>query len=140
MPFENQGHRAEWNGERCRIILEENKGTDSVGEPVLQTLQDLFENSAEWDKKARAYAADKLLSLANEWCDDADDFDEDMDEDSEEMPISREMFIERLTISNIVISKNGAFDLYYDNDEMFTDHAVTISGDGKGGFKEANIQ
>ena len=29
---------------------------------------------------------------------------------------------------------------YYDNDEMFTDHAVTISGDGKGGFKEANIQ
>ena len=54
----------------------------------------------------------------NDWYEYSDD---DFDV---EMPIQRDEFLRRLSIASIEVYEEGSITVYYDADEMFTDHAI----------------
>ena len=43
-------------------------------------------------------------------------------------------------MSNVSVTSGGSFTAWFDCDEMFTDHAVTVYGSLKKGLKTANIE
>ena len=43
-------------------------------------------------------------------------------------------------MSNVSVTSGGTFTGWFDCDEMFTDHAVTVYGSLKKGLKTANIE
>lgn len=72
-------------------------------------------------------AADHLLDIYNEkW--------------SEEAPLVRERFIERLTISSVVICRDGSVELDFHDDDMFWGHAVVVHFDKEGAITDATIE
>ena len=47
---------------------------------------------------------------------------------------------EELTSDPVAVTSGGSFTAWFDCDEMFTDHAVTVYGSLKKGLKTANIE
>ena len=46
----------------------------------------------------------------------------------------------RISLTSLSVTSGGNFTAWFDCDEMFTDHAVTIYGSLKKGLKTANIE
>ena len=46
----------------------------------------------------------------------------------------------RISLTSLSVTSGGSFTAWFDCDEMFTDHAVTIYGSLKKGLKTANIE
>ena len=55
------------------------------------------------------------------------------------MPIQRDEFLRRLSIASIEIYEEGSITVYYDADEMFTDHAIVIYAEIDGKISSADI-
>lgn len=121
-----------WNGEVCFVNLDVDEEGAQTAKDACNTLKKLMDNCKEWDEKARKYAAAELTENANEWAEDDDD-DENVNE------ITEEEFAGRLIISEICVSTDGDFEIYYDDDDMFWGHVVIVSGNIKTGFDDANI-
>ena len=77
--------------------------------------------------KVKEYAADNLLDLANSWCKDDE-------------KITKDVFISRLQLTTIAFCDGEEYTLYFNNEEMFTDHAVAIYGNANSGFERAGIR
>lgn len=97
-------------------VLERN-----VKQPQLQ------EDAAAWDKKARRYAAEQLLSCAIEW----------QDEDEDEL--CADEFIRRIRIESVNVSQDGEFELYYDDGDIFAGHVIIVSGNMEKGLYDAQF-
>lgn len=120
-----------WNGEQCRINLDVDGEQKECAEDALETLKKLISNCADWDQKARSYAATELTDNANDW--------QQEDEEGEYEEITEETFAKRLTISEICASLNGDFEIYYEDDDMFFGHVVIVSGNIENGINDATI-
>ena len=122
-----------WNGESCRIHLDmDEQDTATLDDAVTaddarETFYKLLENGKEWDDKARKYAAEELTETANEWLED----------DAEE--ITKEEFAKRLGISEVSVSTDGYFEIFYEDDDMFGGHVVIVSGNIENGIEDANM-
>ena len=46
----------------------------------------------------------------------------------------------RISMTSLSVTSGGSFTAWFDCDEMFTDHAVTVYGSLKKGLKTANIE
>ena len=46
----------------------------------------------------------------------------------------------RISMTSLSVTSGGSFIAWFDCDEMFTDHAVTVYGSLKKGLKTANIE
>ena len=46
----------------------------------------------------------------------------------------------RISLTSLSVTSGGSFTAWFDCDEMFTDHAVTVYGSLKKGLKTANIE
>ena len=46
----------------------------------------------------------------------------------------------RISLTSLSVTSGGSFTAWFDCDEMFTDHAVTVYGSLKKGLKAANIE
>ena len=97
---------------------------------ALETWKLLIADSREWDDKARKYAAEEMTDNANDWALDAD-------ENAEEM--TKEDFAKRLIISEVCVSGDGNFEIFYDDDDMFWGHVVIVSGNIETGIDDAYI-
>ncbi len=85
--------------------------------------------------KFRAFAAEKLTELANDWQDKGYD-----DEDGEDLAaITEESFAGRLVISELSIDAEGDYEVYYDDDDMFWGHVIIVNGSVDGGMEDAYI-
>ena len=84
----------------------------------------------------RELAAKNLTQLANEWLSQDDENARNPETD----PITEEELARRISMVNLVVTSGGSFTAYFDCDEMFTDHAVTVYGSLKKGLKAANIE
>lgn len=118
-----------WNGESCCINLDADGEGATTADDACSTLKKLMDNCKEWDEKARKYAAGELTENANEWAEEDDDVNE----------ITEEEFAERLGISEVCVSTDGYFEIYYDDDNMFWGHVVIVSGNIETGFDDADI-
>lgn len=127
----------DWLGTQCRVYLRTDEEDGDTAEHAFAHLRKLYEDRKTWDEKFRLFAADELWELANDWygCDN-----ENLDEDDEDViHITKEQFFHRISIESITIHPTGSLTLYYDADDMFTDHAIEIDANINGAMKSADI-
>lgn len=125
--FSGEGH---WNGEECLIHMDVDMEGSVTAENALETWKNLIANCQEWDDKARKFAAEELTGNANDWA-------QDEDENAEE--ITKEDFAKRLIISEVCVSTDGNFEIFYNDDDMFWGHVVIVSGNIETGIDDAEM-
>ena len=96
----------------------------------------LLADCETWDKAMRELAAKNLTELANNWLSQ----DEEPPRNPETDPITEEELARRISLTSLSVTSGGSFTAWFDCDEMFTDHAVTVYGSLKKGLKAANIE
>lgn len=120
-----------WQDKTIVIFLEVNKDSKSSWAKVRQAMKNMLAEQARWDKEMRSFAAGKLTALAREWRDSAD----------EPVPkITEQSFSERIELSNLSMTAGGEFSAYFDDDDMFFGHCVTVCGSLKKGITSANME
>lgn len=118
--------RAAWCGREIAIEL----CCASPGDPAvaLEAATRLFAEQAEWDRRAREYAVEELLPLKNDaWLGEG------------EAELSAAEFLSKMTLASISIDESGGFSFWYDGDDLFSGHAILISGDFSEGITAADI-
>ena len=99
-----------------------------------QTALSLMADQAGWDEKVRAFAADHLLSQANDRVrDEAQD-----GEEPEE--ITREYFMQRIELESIQIYGDGRFEFWFNGGDLFWGRAVHVTGSLAGGPADAQME
>ena len=134
----------DWLGTKCIVYLETDEEDGETAGNAFAHLQVFYQNLGEWDEKFRLFAAKSLLEMANEWYEEGDSFDEDASndhdkDDEDEIHITKEEFLRRISAESITITADGDLTLYYDADEMFTDHAIEIDADMSGEISSAYL-
>jgi hypothetical protein len=118
-----------WCGRAVSVSLEVNQDNEGSWTKALNALRVLFEQQEQRDAEFRAFAADQLTELANDWR-----------QDEETAEISKADFIRRIHLSELAVAPNGNCTAYYHDDDMFWGHVVTVYGNTKKGLKSANIE
>ena len=85
------------------------------------------------DARWRAFAAEKLTDLANDWREEA------QDEAAPEAPITADAFAQRIRLSELSIDTDGSMTAYYDDDELFWGHVILIDVASDGATSDASI-
>lgn len=119
-----------WAGEEGNLYFDWDENVDDV-ESALETAHVLFQNQDEWNKKVRDFASEKLLDLANDWLQD--------NEDTELKEITKEMFIDFMSLDSISVYPEGEFEIFFFDGDMFWGHSITVSGNISDGFTSAEI-
>ena len=84
----------------------------------------------------RELAAKNLTELANNWLSQ----DEESARDPETAPITEEEFAQRILLTEVSVSPGGRFTAWYEDDDMFWGHVITVDGTLKKGPVDADIQ
>lgn len=122
-----------WNGSECLVHLDVDEEGAETAEDALSTWSRLLTDCAKWDAEARAYAAKELVDNANDWLYDSVEEDEEVEE------ITEESFAQRLELSEVCVSTEGNFEIFYDDDDMFWGHVVIVSGNIEEGIDDATM-
>lgn len=117
-----------WSNRKICISLEVNQQVKSTWTKARKAMVQMLEVQNKWDKEIRDFAANELTELANDWQNEGDE------------EITRKDFARRISIINIVMSSGGSFAVYFDDDDIFFGHFVTVYGNLKTGIKAANIE
>ena len=120
-----------WSGENGELYFQNNQDEELI-RSTLQTGYVLFEDQEVWSKRVKEYAAEKLVALANDWCEEAEDtntFDE----------ITASIFVKRIRLSSITIAPDGDFEIFFYDDDMFAGHSIIVNGNVNGVFTDAMI-
>ena len=132
----------EWLGKSIDVSFD--LGTEEEMRDAVSVLHALVKEQSGWDARARAFAAEELTDLANDWQDEEDDEDEDGedDEDSgdgEDGEITEEEFARRIILESVSVDADGAFNFWFGDDDLFYGHVICVEGDIKDGFESADI-
>jgi hypothetical protein len=121
----------DWNGRRVPLSL----GCPDPKRPkrVLKHAESLLANWQDWQHRAPAFAADRLLALKNgEWADEDDD-------GKRAPPITRDEFLARLSPNSIEIQESGRLTFWFDDGDLFSGHLVHVDGKVDGKITKAGI-
>lgn len=99
-----------------------------------QTAKALMAGQKDWDGRIRAYAAQQLLELANDWAQDG------VEEDEEPQAVTQEQFMQRMELESIQASEDGGFTFWFNDGDLFWGHAIRVSGDLTCGPTEAQME
>jgi hypothetical protein len=95
---------------------------------MLEAARRLFAEQAEWHRRVREYAVDRLLPLKNDsW----------LDEDDEEMSAAE--FLSRMRLTSISVDETGDLTFWHDDGDLFWGHAIQVSGSLSNGLTDADI-
>ena len=125
-----------WMGKEVRISLDVEIEKKSSWNRVTNVMKKLVADQEVWDKSLRAVAAQKLTALANEWLADNDQ----IDRAPEKAPITEDEFAQRILLTELSVSPGGHFTAWYEDDDMFWGHVVTVDGTLKKGPIGADMQ
>lgn len=119
-----------WQDRKINIILDVDK--DNTGEitKAKKALKTMVSEQAKWDADLRSFAAKKLTKLACEWA----------ESDDETSEITEESFAKRISLSSICMTSGGSFSAYFDDDDLFFGHCITVCGSLKKGIVSADIE
>lgn len=121
-----------WNGEKVSLALEIDLEDEETWDTARSCAHKVMASCESWDKSMQEFAAKELTESANEWLAD-DDEKEDAD------PITEEVFAQRITLSELVLTYEGDITAYFDDDDMFWGHTVEVGGSLENGIERANI-
>ena len=125
-----------WMGKEVRISLDVEIEKKASWTRVTNVMKKLVADQEVWDKSLRAMAAQKLTAQANEWLADNDQTDRDPEKD----PITEDEFARRILLTEFTVSPGGRFTAWYEDDDMFWGHVITVDGTLKKGPVDADIQ
>ena len=119
-----------WQDRKINIILDVDK--DNTGEitKAKKALKTMVSEQAKWDADLRSFAAKKLTKLACEWA----------ESDDETSEITEESFAKRISLSSICMTSGDSFSAYFDDDDLFFGHCITICGGLKKGVVSADME
>ena len=126
----------QWQGKSVLLSLEVNAERKPSWTRARGAAKKLLADCETWDKAMRELAAKNLTELANSWLSQ----DEENPRDPETDPITEEEFARRISMASLSVTSGGSFTAWFDCDEMFTDHAVTVHGSLKKGLEAATIE
>ena len=113
------------------VALETDEGNDNTANCALQTFLGVAGRFDAFDRKNKEYAAEKLLSLANDWLSEK--------EDADAGKLTKEMFIDSVEITELMVSPDGSMTLYYNDGDIFWGHSIEIRVEADGTISNANI-
>ena len=120
-----------WRGEQICMSLEVDAVNEDTWADARRAMKAMLAEQDRWDRNMRASAARELTELACEWRESAD----------EEVPeITEESFACRIELRNIAMDADGSFSAYFDDDDMFFGHCVTVCGTLADGVTAANME
>ena len=120
-----------WRGEQICVSLEVDEVNEGTWADARWAMKEMLAEQDRWDGDMRASAARELTELACEWRESAD----------EEVPeITEESFARRIELRNIAMDADGSFSAYFDDDDMFFGHCVTVYGTLADGVAAANME
>ncbi|MBS6969160.1 MAG: DUF2262 domain-containing protein [Actinomyces sp.] len=120
-----------WRGEQICLSLEVDAADEDTWADARRAMKAMLAEQDRWDRNMRASAARELTELACEWRESAD----------EEVPeITEESFACRIELRNIAMDADGSFSAYFDDDDMFFGHCVTVCGTLADGVTAANME
>ena len=125
-----------WCGRSVSISLEVNVESKSSWTRARSAAKKLLAACDAWDKAMRELAAKNLTELANNWLSQGEENPRNPEKD----PITEEELARRISMTSLSVTSGGSFTAWFECDEMFTDHAVTVYGSLKKGVKTANIE
>lgn len=124
-----------WLGAEALVDLETDGTDNHTADTALGNLRRIAEETAQWDRRLREYAAEEM----SEGDGTVEIWEGDGDNDADYSYITKEEFISRLSIGFIRINKDGTIVFYYDMDEMFTDHTLEIRANISGEIRCAGL-
>ena len=122
---------ADWLGQPVRLEFDQ----DENRADCLLSFHTLMDQQAEWDQRVRTLAADKLLSLANDWEADAAG-----NEEREAEEITRENFMSRMELDAVQVYEDGSFDFWFNDGDLFWGHAIHVTGSLEAGPEDAQME
>ena len=126
----------QWMGKEIRISLDVEIEKKASWTRVTNVMKKLLANQEVWDKALRAMATQKFTALANEWLADNDQTDCDPEKD----PVTQDEFARRILLTEFSVSPNGRFTAWYNDDDLFWGHVITVDGILKKGPIDADMQ
>ena len=88
----------------------------------------LYNDQTNWNNKIVDYATSELLPLKNDsW----------LEEDEAE--ITEEQFKERMELESITVCKDGSFEFWHSDGELFWGHSIVIYGNIVDGPDDSDI-
>ena len=126
----------QWMGKDIRISLDVEIENQASWTRTRNVMKKLLAEQETWDRSLRALAARKLTTQANEWLADNDRTDRDPEQD----PITEEEFARRILLTEFSVSPGGRFTAWYEDDDMFWGHVITVDGTLKKGPVDTDIQ
>lgn len=103
----------------------------------IETLRKIHQEMDRFLEKAAVFAAEKLLDLANDWCEDGWDEEE---EGSAFVSLTPADFIGRMSLQSINILEDDHYSLWYDDGDMFWGHSICVEGCLDTGLRRATMQ
>ena len=119
-----------WLGGKVHISLYVDKDNKSGITKAKKALKTMVSEQEKWDADLRSFAAKKLTKLACEWA----------ESDDETSEITEESFAKRISLSLIWMTSGGSFSAYFDDDDLFFGHCITVCGSLKKGIVSADIE
>ena len=119
-----------WLGGKVHISLYVDKDNKSGITKAKKALKTMVSEQAKWDADLSSFAAQKLTKLACEWA----------ESDEEAAEITEESFAKRISLSLIWMTSGGSFSAYFDDDDLFFGHSITVCGSPKKGVVSADIE
>ena len=120
-----------WCGEQICLSLEVDAADEGTWADASRAMKEMLAEQDHWDRDMRASAARELTELACKWRESAD----------EEVPeVTEESFARRIELRSIAMDADGSFSAYFDDDDMFFGHCVTVYGTLMGGVTAANME
>jgi hypothetical protein len=119
-----------WLGGKIHISLYVDKDNKSGITKAKKALKILVSEQKKWDADLRSFAAKKLTKLACEWA----------ESEEEAAEITEESFAKRISLSLIWMTSGGSFSAYFDDDDLFFGHSITVCGSPKKGIISADIE
>lgn len=123
-----EGH-IPWLDKKIDIFLDVDKDNKSRITKARKAIKEMYLSAEKWDMNMRKFAARKLIDLAKDWC----------ESEEEAAKITEESFAKRITIESISMTSGGSFIAYFNDDDIFAGHCITVSGSLKKGITSASI-
>ena len=117
----------QWMGKEVQISLDVEIENQASWTRTRNVMKKLLAEQETWDRSLWALAARKLTTQANEWLADKD-------------PITEEEFTRRILLTEFSVSPGGRFTAWYEDDDLFWGHVITVEGTLKKGPLRADIQ
>ena len=105
------------------------KTTKSGITKARKAMKELYLSAEKRDAEMRTFAAKKLVDLARDWC----------ESEEEALKITEESFAKRIGIESISMTSGGSFTAYFNDDDIFAGHCITVGGSLKKGITSASM-